>query len=104
MTDRIKQIEKLLAKEPDDVFLNYSLGMEHLSGQEFDLAIEAFAKCEALDQTYLPAKVEMGKALRSGGRLGEAREAFTRALQAATAGSQQHVIDNIQAQLDSLPG
>lgn len=103
MTDRIKQIEKLLAKEPEDVFLNYSLGMEHLSGDEFDLATEAFAKCEALDATYLPAKIEMGKALRSAGRLDQAREAFTRALQVATAASEQHAIDNIQAQLDSLP-
>lgn len=103
MTDRIKQIEKLLAKEPGDVFLNYSLGMEYISAHKFDLAIETFAKCEALVPTYLPAKIEMGKALRSIGRLTQAREAFTRALQAATADDQQHVIDNIQAQLDSLP-
>jgi len=103
MTDRIEQIKKLLASEPDDVFLNYSLGMEHLSAEEFDQAIEAFSKCEALDTTYLPAKIERGKALRSAGRLGEARTAFTRALQTAITASQQHAIDNIQAQLDSLP-
>ncbi len=104
MTDRIEQIKKLLAREPDDVFLNYSLGMEYISAGDFDQAIEAFAKCESIEPAYLPAKIEMGKALRSAGRLAEARDAFTRALQSATAAGQQHAMDNIQAQLDSLPG
>ena len=104
MAGRVEQIEKLLAKNPDDVFLRYSLGMEHLSAERFDQAIEAFARCQSLDSAYLPAKVERAKALRSAGRLSEARQAFAQALQAAEQANEQHQADHIRLQLESLPG
>ncbi len=35
---RKELIYDMLAKEPDDVFLNYALAMEHLSSEEYNEA------------------------------------------------------------------
>lgn len=103
MPDRIETIRELLNKDPDDLFLNYSLGMELVKTERWDEALAAFAHCEELDAAYLPAKVEAGKALRSAGRLNDARDAFLRARQAAQTAGDHHVEDYVQTQLDSLP-
>ena len=102
MASRVEQITELLTKDPDDVFLHYSLGMEYVSAKNFDKAVESFVRCCELDGSYLPAMVEMGKALRSAGKFSEARAVFDKALHAAKAAGQQHVIDNVQMQLDGL--
>lgn len=104
MADRIETIRKLLAKTPDDVFLNYSLGMELASRTDFQRAVEAFRRCIELDGGYVPAYVEAGKCLRSLGRLDEAREMFTAGLIPASKLPETHTRDYIQQQIDALPG
>jgi tetratricopeptide (TPR) repeat protein len=102
MTDRIDSILAMLQRTPDDVFLNYSLGMEYAAAGRHDEAAEAFATCTRLDADYLPAYTEGGKALRAAGRLNEAREVFTRAASVAGRLKNSHALDFIQAQLQSL--
>ena len=103
MTDRIAAIQAMLAKEPADVFLHYSLGMEYMSRKEFESAVSAFRRCIELDSNYVPAYVEAGKCLRSLGRLDEARDMFTAALIPASKLSETHTRNYIQQQIDSLP-
>jgi Flp pilus assembly protein TadD len=102
MSERLAQIRALLVKEPRDVFLHYSLGKELASAGQTDDAIRAFTECTRLDQTYLPAYVEMGKCYRSAGRLTEARDVFEKALNVAQPKGEQHTADNIRQQLESL--
>lgn len=103
MTDRIDQIRTLLHQDPDDVFLHYSLGMELAKANRLDEALEAFRACIERDAGYLPARVELARALRSTGRLDRARQAFADALAAAEQAGETHTADALREQIDSLP-
>ena len=102
MTERIEAIRSLLANRPDDVFLHYSLAMELLSAERFDEAVAAFDSCIELDDQYLPAYVEAGKASRSAGRTDQAGEYFTSALALAGRVGDAHAQDAIRQQLEGL--
>jgi len=103
MSERIRRIRAMLAKNPRDVFLQYGLGMECAGEGHFEQAVEAFRKCMELDENYLPAYVEAGKCLRSAGKLAEAREAFAAGMERAALRGEKHTRDFIQQQLDSIP-
>ncbi len=103
MADRIKALEAMIAKEPSDVFLHYSLGMELMSAGQPEKAVKEFEHCIRLDGGYLAAYVEAGKALRTAGRLEEARAMFATAMELAAVKGEKHTRDYIQQQLDGLP-
>lgn len=103
MPDRIETIRHLLEKDPEDVFLHYSLGMELARTDRLDEALQQFGRCVELDPAYLPARVEKARALRAAGQLDEARLAFADALAAAQQEGDTHAADAIRQQLDSLP-
>jgi tetratricopeptide (TPR) repeat protein len=103
MPDRIETIRAMLDKNPDDVFLRYSLGMEYASAGRLDQATAEFARCMELDSQYLPAYVEAGKALRSAGKIAEAGEVFRKGLELAARLGQAHAQDNLRQQLEGLP-
>lgn len=103
MADRIAAIQAMISKSPNDVFLHYSLGMEQVSQAQFAGAVEEFRRCISLDANYLPAYVEAGKALRSAGRLDEAREVFATGLELSAVAGERHMHDFIQQQLEGLP-
>jgi len=104
MPDRISDILSMLEKDPTDVFLHYSLGMEYASVGRYDQAVAQFNRCIELDAGYLAAYSEAGKALRSADLLDEAREMFAAGMKLAAMQGQTHVRDFIRQQLDSLPG
>ena len=104
MNERIRQIRSMLRRDPEDVFLRYSLAMEYASAKRFDEAVGEFNRCVELDSEYLPAYVEAGKSLRSAGRIDEARDKFIAAMELAALQGQAHVRDFIQQQLDALSG
>ncbi len=103
MSNRIEAILSMLERTPDDVFLNYSLAMEYASVGDYDKAAATFKRCVELDEEYLPAYVEGGKCLRSGGNLDDAREIFTAALKLAESKGEAHIRDYIRQQLEGLP-
>ncbi len=102
MNRRIETIRRMLEKDPDDVFLHYSLAMEYVSAGLYDEAMDEFHICVRLDEAHLPARVEAGKCLRSAGRLSEAREAFLDALELALEKGESHTADFIRQQLEAL--
>ena len=102
MSDRIEAIKAMLVDNPKDVFLLYSLGMEEISAGRLDLAAGALIECITVDQDYLPARIELGKVLRSGGELNQARAAFEGALDLAIRQEDTHAADSIRQQLDAL--
>jgi tetratricopeptide (TPR) repeat protein len=104
MADRIEMIRRLLEKEPNDVFLSYSLAMEYASAGQTPLALEQFERVLALDGEYLPAYAEAGKLLRAGGQIDQARRMFQRGLDLAAAKGQNHTRDYLAQQLEGLAG
>jgi tetratricopeptide (TPR) repeat protein len=72
---RMEKIEAMLAEDPDDSFLRYSLGMEHASGGDDEAAVAAFRALIALkpeDRDTVPAYHMCGQALARLGREPEA--------------------------------
>ncbi len=52
----------MLTSEPDDLFLNYALGMEYLNeASTLRAAKEQFLKVLVLDANYIPAFYQLGK-------------------------------------------
>ena len=102
MSDRIEAIRAMLQGNPEDVFLLYSLGMEEVSCGRFDRAAEVFGRCMAADATYLPARVEMGKALRAAGKVDEAREVFEAAMALAAEQGDTHSDDAVRQHIEGL--
>jgi len=104
MHNRLATITKLLAQNPQDVFLHYSLGMEYFaSGQHIQAASE-FDRCIELDASYLAAYVEGGKCLRAAGLLDHARAIFQRGLEVAARQGDRHAEDHIRQQIEGLGG
>ncbi len=103
MPSRIETIEAMLGKNPDDVFLHYSLGMERVAAKEFPQAIVALRRCLELDSDYLPARVELGKCLRACGELAAASDVFTNAAELAGRKGESHTQRYILQQLEGLP-
>ena len=58
---RIDAIKKMLETEPDDLFLNYSLGIEYLSNQLHQEAIIQFKKSLSINPDYFTAHYQLGK-------------------------------------------
>ncbi len=102
MSDRIESIQKLLAAEPADVFLQYSLAMEYVAAEQVENALAAFEQCRQIDPAYLPAYVEAGKCARAAGQADDAKTLFQRALELAESAGDTHVAANVRQQLQTL--
>jgi predicted Zn-dependent protease len=101
--ERIEQLRALLAKEPDDVFCNFSLAMELRSTDQIDAALTQFDRVIALDPNYLAAHMRKGETLMKLHRYDEARATLERGAEVARSAGDQHMVDNIQEMLDMLP-
>ena len=51
----------MLEKEPNDVFLNYALAMEHLATSDFKEAETQFKKVLSIKDSYLPCFYQLGQ-------------------------------------------
>jgi len=58
---RKELIYDMLAKEPDDVFLNYALAMEHLSSEEYNEADLQLKKVLSINPNYLACFYQLGQ-------------------------------------------
>ena len=54
-TSRLEKIQAMLADEPGDTFLRYSLAMELDKDGQHDLSLEAFRELIADETPYVPA-------------------------------------------------
>lgn len=51
----------MLQKEPEDVFLNYALALEHIANADLNKAEEQLNKTLTLNSAYLPVYYQMGQ-------------------------------------------
>lgn len=59
---RINQLREFLNSEPDDIFLNYALGIEYVSFEEtYDMAEVQFKKVLKLNPDYIASYYQLGK-------------------------------------------
>ncbi len=99
---RRRKLEQMLEKNPNDVFLNFALGME--LGKE-GLVVEAldrYGRVLQLDPTYYPAYAQKADILVGLGRRDEARAALQTGIDAAKAAGDTHAADQMQTRIDFL--
>jgi len=102
MVSRLDEIEKLLAAEPNDVFLNFSLGMEYAGAGRTDDAVRQFDRVIELDPEYIAAYSRQADALIAMGHKDQARQALTAGIGAAQRKGDQHAADQMNKTLNTL--
>ncbi len=74
----------MLVNEPDDLFLNFALGLEYLTNSEsLHLAEQQFKLVLQHDANYLAAYYQLGKLLEASERKTQALEIFQQGLNIA---------------------
>jgi tetratricopeptide (TPR) repeat protein len=83
--DRIAQLEKLLAAEPGDTFVLYSLGQEHAKAGQHEQAIGFYERCIESEPGEHYAYFHMARSLEAMGEEGRAVEVLSAGLARARA-------------------
>lgn len=83
MSDRISNLETLLAGGKDSAMLRFSLGGEYLKQDATDKAVEHLGQAVALDPGYSAAWKLYGKACECAGKVHEATHAYKSGIEAA---------------------
>jgi thioredoxin-like negative regulator of GroEL len=102
MTSRREKIEAMLAEEPGDTFLRYSLAMELEKEQNFEASLEIFRALMAEDPPYVAAFFRSGQQLASLGRIEEARAVLRDGIEAARQQDDAHAAGEMSEFLASL--
>ncbi len=98
----LEQLDKLLSKEPDDVFLNFAKAMELAKGQRFAEAFAQFDRVIALDADYAPAFFQKGRTLLQSGDTETAKSTLRLGIDRARATGDSHAAGEMTELLDSL--
>jgi Tfp pilus assembly protein PilF len=76
-TERIEKLFELLKTEPNDIFLNYALGIEYIANPEsYSLAEEQFKKVLLLNPEYIAVYYQLGKLFEAQAKNVEALEYY----------------------------
>jgi tetratricopeptide (TPR) repeat protein len=99
---RRERIEEMLAEDPQDAFLRYSLAMELASAGQLAEAARGFEELLRLQPDYVPGYMQAGKVLQQLDRLDEARAVWQQGVMVARRQQDRHAADEMQAFLDGL--
>jgi hypothetical protein len=99
---RREKIEAMLADDPGDTFLRYSLAMELDKLGDHDASLAKFAELTRDAPPYVPAFFMAGQQLVRIGRSGEAREILRSGIEAAERQDDSHAAREMSEFLTSL--
>lgn len=102
MNDRRRKIEAMLAEDPGDVFLRYSLALEMEQAGETDAAITILRDLASGTPPYVPAFHMAGRHLAARQRISEARGFLRDGIEAARVQGNQHAAGEMAELLASL--
>ncbi|MFQ5491501.1 MAG: hypothetical protein ACE5GE_12335 [Phycisphaerae bacterium] len=91
-----EQLEKLLASEPDDVFLNFGLAMQLAKEDCKDAALAQFRKVTEIDPDYSAGYYHQGRLLLGLGKAPEARDVLRIGVQATQRTGDTHAESEMQ--------
>jgi tetratricopeptide (TPR) repeat protein len=94
----------MLAEDPGDVFLRYSLAMEQDKAGDHEASLARFADLTHDDPPYVPAYFMAGQQLARLGRMDEARAVLRDGIEAARAQGNAHAAGEMSEFLASLGG
>lgn len=99
---RIDQLQKLLAAEPDDVFLNFALAIELAKGGRREEGVAQFDKVLALDPNYVAAYYHKANTLIALERAEAARTTLETGIAQARSIGEAHAASEMATLLDGL--
>jgi hypothetical protein len=102
MSSRREKIEAMLADEPGDIFLRYSLAMELEKSGEHDASLTQLRGLMAETPPYVPAFFRAGQQLASLDRTEESRAALREGIEQARAQGESHAAGEMSEFLASL--
>lgn len=102
MTSRREKIEAMLADEPNDVFLRYSLAMELDKEAEHDRSLDLLTQLSQENPAYIPAFFMAGQQLQRLGRTDDARAALRTGIEEARQQGDAHAAGEMSEFLASL--
>lgn len=100
---RREKIEAMLADDPADIFLRYSLAMELDKEGDHAASLAKFAELTRNEPPYVPAFFMAGQQLARLGRNDEARTILHNGIAAAQAAGDSHAAGEMSEFLASLP-
>lgn len=103
MTDsRRSRIESMLALEPTDQFLRYSLAMEFAKEGDHDRSLSGLRELQNDAPPYVPAYFMAAQQLVELNRIAEARDALRRGIEEARSQGNSHAAGEMSELLASL--
>jgi hypothetical protein len=99
---RREKIEAMLADDPGDTFLRYSLAMELDKAGEHESSLAKFAELMRDEPPYVPAFFMAGQQLVRIGRGGEARTILSNGIEAARLQNDMHAMGEMSEFLASI--
>jgi thioredoxin-like negative regulator of GroEL len=99
---RREKIEAMLAEDPGDTFLRYSLAMELDKEGNHDASLALFAELGRDDPPYVAAFFMAGQQLVRLGRVDEARSVLRNGIEAANVQGDGHAAGEMTEFLESL--
>ncbi len=93
---------ELLAENPMDSELLYSIGMESVSEANDGQAIEEFRRALAADPSHVASYLQLGQALVRSGEESEAKGIYAQGMEAAKKAQNHHAFSELSGFLDAL--
>jgi len=95
----MEKIQAMLARDPNDVFLHFSLGMEYVQAGKPDQAVAQFKQVLELDPRYIAAYPQQANALIGMNRKEEAKVVLKQGIDVAGKVGDRHAADNMSNML-----
>ena len=102
MNDRMRQLQQMLQRQPDDPFLLYGVAMEHKKGGDAAGALEYLRRVTNKDPNYCYAYYQRGLVHESQGDTEAARKAYQEGIEAADRAADAHARGELEAALEML--
>jgi tetratricopeptide (TPR) repeat protein len=100
--NRLEALQNILAQNPGDALARYGLAMEYIKAASYEQAVAEFRTLLESQPGYAYAYFHGGQTLEKLGRIDEAREMYTRGIDAAVRQDNSHARDELQAALAML--
>ena len=101
-SDRLRQLQQMLEKSPEDTFLLYGIAMEHKKAGDAERAVEYFDRVIRLDPGYCYAYHQRGLVHENTGDVEGAKQSYRDGVAAAMRKGDAHAQGEIQAALDMI--
>lgn len=102
MTNRIPQLEQMLAQSPKDCFLLHALALEHIKINEIEKGISLFKKVIDINENYIGSYYHLAKSFEKIGDEQNAIFYYKKGIQIAMILKDDHAKNELQMALDEI--